>query len=170
GLERGMLHRYFREFWDLPREIDDTAAGYLILLIPYAHRIAGHLLLMQQCLELLLGEDTEVRIVPPQPTLIDRQMEKGLGEQSLGDDTVCGSSFMEGYPAYEYIIGPLDQDKVKEYLPGGHRYLIIETFNRFFVPAHASVNTQIEIDRQTAEMKLEPGKEPLLGYSSLLMG
>lgn len=168
GLEKGMLHRYFRTFWDLPPQLDDVAASSLIMLIPHAHRIVGCLPLMEQCLELLLGEKTEIRLMPPAPTRIDSRLEKGLGEQSLGNDTVCGNSFMEGYPVYRYVIGPLQQEKISAYLPGGQRYVVIETFNRFFVPAEAGTETQIEIDRTTAGMRLEPGNEPLLGYSSLL--
>jgi hypothetical protein len=165
-LEKGMLHRYFRDFWCLPPQLDDDAAACLILLMPYAHRIVGCLPLMQECLALLLKEDVEIRLIPPSPIYIDGQ--PGLGGQSLGNDMVCGSSFLEDYPAYRYTIGPLPQEKVKAYLPGGDRYTVIETFNRFFVPAEAATETQIEIDRTTAEMRLEPGMEPLLGYSSLL--
>ena len=166
GLEKGMLHRYFRAFWGLPAAMDDDAAGYVILLMPYAHRIVGCLPLMQECLALLLGEPVEIRLMPPQPTKIEGQL--GLGGQTLGNDMVCGNSFLEGYPLYKYIIGPLQQEKVRAYLPGGDRYIVLETFNRFFVPAEAATETQIEIDRTTAEMRLEPGNEPLLGYSSLL--
>ncbi|MBN9384134.1 MAG: type VI secretion system baseplate subunit TssG [Chitinophagaceae bacterium] len=165
-LEKGALHRYFRTFWDLPAEMDDNAAGYLILLIPYAHRIVGCLSFMQRCLALLLDETVEIRVMPPTVTLIEGQL--GLGGQTLGNDMVCGSSFFEGYPVYKYIIGPLEQEKVSAYLPEGDRYIVLETFNRFFVPAEAGTVTEIEIDRTRTEMRLEPGNEPLLGYSSIL--
>jgi predicted component of type VI protein secretion system len=95
-------------------------------------------------------------------------MEKGLGQQSLGDDMVCGNSFMEEYPAYCYTIGPLEQGNVSACLPGGALYTVLETFNRFFVPAEASTETEITIDMQTAGMILGPGREPILGYSSML--
>jgi len=168
GLEKGALHRYFRTFWGLPEQLDENAAGYLILLIPYAHRIVGCLPLMQQCLALLLGEAVEIRLIPALPTRIEGQA--GLGGQTLGNDMVCGDSFYEGYPVYKYVIGPLEQGKVSAYLPGGDRYIVLETFNRFFVPAEAGTETEIEIERATASMRLEVGSEPLLGYSSLLSG
>lgn len=165
--EKGMLHRYFRAFWELPGQINDVTAWYFILLIPHAHQIAGCIPLMQECLGLLLDEPVEIIMKPPQLTRVAGDMEVGLGEQSLGNDTVCGSWFMEGYPSWQYVIGPLEQEKVIKYLPGGEQYEVIETFNRMFVPAEAMTETRIEIDRLTAVMELKPGKEPIMGYASL---
>jgi len=168
-LGQGLLHRYFRKFWDLPEALSDAAAGYFILLIPYAHRICGDLSLMEPCLELLLQEKVSISKIAPGTTAIGRDMEKGLGQQSLGDDMVCGNSFMEEYPAFRYHIGPLDQGNVSAYLPGGALYTVLETFNRFFVPTEASTETAIAIDMQGAGMTLGPGREPILGYSSMLV-
>jgi predicted component of type VI protein secretion system len=93
---------------------------------------------------------------------------KGLGEQSLGDDTVCGDSFTEGFPVYEYAIGPVDAAGVSSFLPGGRQYAVIETFNRLFVPVEADTGMEIAIDRSTVEMRLGEGREPVLGYTTLL--
>ncbi|HEY4111047.1 type VI secretion system baseplate subunit TssG [Puia sp.] len=168
GLEKGMLHRYFRAFWGIPDEVDDRAAGFFNLLIPHAYRITGCLPLMQECLSLLLGLPVKITIAEPGLTWIGRELEKGLGEQSLGDDTVCGNSFVEGYPVYQYAIGPVAGAEVSSFLPGGGRYAVIETFNRFFVPAEADTGMEIAIDRSTVEMRLEAGREPVLGYSTEL--
>lgn len=169
GMDQTQLQQFFREFWDLPQNVDNRASIYFILLIPHACRITGHLPLMQQCLELLLDETAIITLLPPQPTRVDRQLEKGLGQQALGEDTVCGNSFFEPYPAYKYVIGPLPAEKVAAYLPNGNRYAIIETFNRFFVPVEADTEIQLEIDKTSPGTKLEKGKEPLLGYSSMLI-
>ena len=163
-----MLHRYFRDFWEIPDNVHETAATLLNLLIPHACRITGCLPLMQACLGLLLGVKTTIRLGPSKPIRVDGPLEKGLGQQSLGDDTVCGNSFVEDFPAYAYVIGPLPAAEVSSFLPGGDQYAIIETFNRFFVPAEADTETRIEIDRTTGEMQLAPGNEPVLGYSSQL--
>jgi hypothetical protein len=169
GMERTQLQQFFRTFWELPDMLDSRAAGYFILLIPHACRITGCLPLMQQCLELLLGEPVAITLLPPKPIRVDRELEKGLGQQALGEDTVCGNCFFEPYPSYKYVIGPLPAEEVSAYLPQGNRYAIIETFNRFFVPVEANTEMHIEIDKTTPGTKLEKGKEPLLGYSSVLI-
>lgn len=169
GSEQGMLYRYFREFWELPAVIPDQAAGILIRLIPHASRIAGDLPLMQECLSLLLGDPVTILPVPAEPTEIGEELATGLGGQSLGNDMVCGDSFPEDYPCWEYRIGPLDGEKVLAYVPGAAQQMVIETFNRFFLPAEAKAETKIEVDAGTVRMELEPGREPVLGYSSLLV-
>jgi hypothetical protein len=169
GMERTELQQFFRSFWELPASLDSRKAGYFILLIPHACRITGDLPLMQQCLELLLGEPVIITQQPPLAIRVDRELEKGLGQQALGEDTVCGNSFFEPYPSYKYSIGPLPAEQVAAYLPEGSQYTVIETFNRFFVPVEADTETQIEIDTTTLETKLEKGKEPLLGYSAVLI-
>jgi hypothetical protein len=101
---------------------------------------------------------------------------------------VCGDDFFEDAPAIEIKIGPLKNSKVKEYLEGGRRALLIDTFNRFFIPAGVDVNTTIhlthegdadqledmfaKVDRmlERVDMLLENGAEPILGYSSVLGG
>ena len=168
GLEKGLLHRYFRVFWGIPEGVDDRAVGFFNLLIPHAYRITGCLPLMQECLALLLGLAVSIEVVEPGPTWAGWELEKGLGEQSLGDDTVCGTRFVEGYPVYRYDIGPVDASEVSSFLPGGGRHAVIETFNRFFVPAEADTEMEIAIDRSTVEMRFEEGCEPVLGYSTLL--
>lgn len=168
GLEQGMLHQYFRKFWDLPETISDQVAGYFVLLIPYAHRICGYLPLMQECLDLLLPDPVVISHSVPQVTPVGKHMETGLGEQLLGGDMVCGNSFMEEYPALRYAIGPLVHSKITDYLPGGSQYLVMETFDRFFVPVEAVTETVIEINRQAATLVLDPQQEPILGYSSVL--
>lgn len=168
GLERGMLQQYFRGFWGIPDGVDDRAAGFFNLLIPHAYRITGCLSLMEECLSLLLGLPVEIELAEPGPTRIPQELEKGLGEQSLGDDTVCGSYFVEGYPVYRYAIGPVEGAAVSSFLPGGRQHAVIETFRRFFVPAEAETGMEIAIDRSTVEMRLGEGREPILGYSTLL--
>jgi len=46
GVVRGLgtdLHRYFRDFWEIPAEVDAVTAGIFHLLIPHAYRITAML-------------------------------------------------------------------------------------------------------------------------------
>lgn len=168
GLEKNLLHQHFRRFWNLPEELNNRITAYFILLIPYAHRICGDIELMQECLELLLEEEIEITYTAPGLTAVETEMENRLGEQLLGENMVCGDSFMEEYPAFKYAIGPLTHTRITDYLPGGRGDVVINTFSRFFLPAEAVSETEIEIGQTFTGMILDPQKEPVLGYSSLL--
>ena len=165
-LEQGMLHHYFKKFWELPPSLDDRAANYFIKLITLATHITGNWPLMEQFLSLLLEEEVQIKKREPGITQISGNTERGLGNQLLGDDMVCGTSFREHYPSYVCRVGPLINSKVYEFLPGGEKYIILETFNRFFVPADAELVTEINI-RKT-EMSFDESNAPVLGYSSVL--
>lgn len=168
GLEKNLLHRHFCRFWDLPVSLGEQAIGIFIVLIPYAHRICGNIPLMQECLELLLNEKIVIRYTPPQLTPVLSASDNLLGQQLLGENMVCGDSFMEDYPAFKYEIGPLEQTKISDYLPGGTADLLIQTFNRFFLPVEASSETEVEIGSSVNGMVLHPEEAPILGYSSQL--
>lgn len=168
GLETNLLHRHFCRFWDLPVSLGEHAIGIFILLIPYAHQVCGNLPLMQECLQLLLRENVTIKYTAPQLTPVVFASENLLGQQLLGENMVCGDSFMEDYPAFKYEIGPLEQTKITDYLPGGTADLLIQTFNRFFLPVEANSETEVEIPSDKYGMVLNPVEAPILGYSSQL--
>ncbi len=56
GLQSGILNNYFVEFWNIPNSIPRKFITPLMLLLPYAHRIAGNLSLTAECLAQLLGK------------------------------------------------------------------------------------------------------------------
>ncbi len=168
GIKEGVMQEFFRDFWDLPAGLPPAVITSFLLLLPYAHRIAGDPGLMEHSLAALLNEKVQLLRRRSGPEQVPSYLNKALGIGELGNDTICGSEFIEDYPVLEYMIGPLRQGRVSGYTEGGTEYLLIDTFNRFFAPAEADVVITVEIDRTTAVMSFEEGKEAILGYSSVL--
>lgn len=168
ALNNRPLNRFLANFWDLPVSLPANAIASFILLIPYAHYINGNVPLMQQCLQLLLNEQVVVSRKEPVPVAAGEALQAGLGHQSLGNDMICGSSFTEDYPVLHYNIGPLQHSPVTAYLEGGVQYLLLETFNRFFIPAEADIITDIQIEKNSGSMQFDAHHQPILGYSSIL--
>jgi hypothetical protein len=169
GLQADMLNEYFKEFWNIPDSIPPQYVVQLILLLPHAYKIAGNLSLMAQSLEHLLEEQVIVRKVKPaMVSLEDTGVSSGLGNAQLGLDMVCGQEFFEDFPMIEIVIGPLIYSRVGDYLKGGERNVLLETFIRFFVPAGVDAQIVIDVPVEKQNMTLGKGKEPILGYSSVL--
>jgi len=168
GLQSGILNDYFVEFWNIPRSIPRTFIAPLILLLPYAHQIAGNLHLTAECLEQLLLEQVSANQKRSASTNIQSVFSPGLGEGQLGLDMLCGEDFLEDCPVIEFVIGPLQRSKVTDYLEGGNRFLLLETFSRFFVPAGLDIEFAINVNVEKQNMILEKGNSPVLGYSSVL--
>jgi hypothetical protein len=167
GLRSGILNDYFMQFWNIPVSIPKPFIVPLIVLLPYAHHIAGDLPLMAESLQYLLQEPVRMQAADTGITLCNEPM-PALGEQQLGIDMLCGSVFTEDCPAMECLIGPLQRSQVAEYVQGGGRHVLVETFLRFFVPAGVDVQLTIELPEHKKNMILQPDDEPVLGYSCII--
>ena len=168
GLQSGILNEYFIRFWNLPTTIPRSLLAPLILLLPYASKIAGDETLMANGLELILNEEVKITqnsSAVQKATGIDILP---LGEAQLGLDMVCGDNFAEEVPVFEICIGPLVNSKLTEYLEGGNRYLLLETFERFFIPFGIDIVTDVLVSEEKRNMVLARDNGPVLGYSSYL--
>ena len=168
GLRAGILNDYFIQFWNLPPSIPKMFMMPLILLLPHAHKIAGDLELTAQCLGYLLRE--EVRLVQKSAVISSARNIKfpTLGEGQLALNMVCGEDFFEDNPLIDIEIGPLKNSQVKDYLEGGKREVLMETFQRFFIPAGIDIITSVKVAPEKQDMLLQKGAEPVLGYSTVL--
>ncbi|MEP7279982.1 MAG: type VI secretion system baseplate subunit TssG [Bacteroidota bacterium] len=168
GLQSGILNDYFIKFWDLPVSIPRSFIAPLILLLPYAYKIAGDKALTAQCLQQLLQE--EVVLEQKQGGSLDAGLVEtpAMGDALLGVDMVCGQQFWDGTPYINIEIGPLQHSRVADYLEGGNRYILLDTFNRFFIPAGIDTRVSVKIKTDKPGMVLDKKDGPVLGYSSIL--
>ena len=168
GLQSGILNEYFIRFWNLPTSIPRPLLAPLILLLPFAYKIAGNLDLTASSLKQIFKEEVKVRRSRTRIHDASEINSPALGEGILGLDMVSGSVFCEDEPLFEIEIGPLQNSQVAEYLEGGHRYRLLETFNRFFVPVGVDTTIHVLVSPEKRNMILEKGAEPVLGYSSYI--
>jgi hypothetical protein len=170
GLQSGILNDYFTRFWNIPRDIPRQFVVPLLLLLPYAHRVAGDLALTGDCLQQILQEN--VTAGKSAPSLADATTAKApaLGQGQLGLDMVCGEEFTEDLPVIEWVIGPLRHSIVADYMEGGKASRLIATFTRFFVPAGVDTSLVVLVDPARRQMILDEGQGAILGYSSVLEG
>jgi hypothetical protein len=166
GINNGLLNDYFFTFWEFPEGLNKTSAMLLVLLLPYAHAIAGDLSLMQDCLKILLQENVTISMVQPADCAAPATASE-LGTGELGNDMVCGHSFNEDYPCLQYFIGPLQHSKPVDYVTGGDNDLLLQVFNNYFAPFEADIIIEVEVDRSRALVELSEDESPILGYAVL---
>jgi hypothetical protein len=169
GLQSGVLNEYFIQFWELPVTIPRNLLAPLILLLPYAFKIAGDPVLMGESLEYILKEDVKITREDRSDSLHTSAVQGPvLGEAVVGLDLVAGNTFCEDIPVFKIEIGPLRESQVVEYLSGTGRSGLMETFERFFIPAGVDVVIEILVETGQRNMNLVKGSGPVLGYSSYL--
>ena len=168
GLQSGILNEYFVEFWKLSDRIPRQMLVPLIMLLPYANRISGNTELCSECLSYLLNEEVEIR---RRTRIVKQAVEEDmtcLGDAILGLDSVCGSLFFEDQSLLEISIGPLQNSSLLDYLDNGSRFVLIETFNRFFLPAGEDVDIEIRPNPEKEYLILDADEQNILGYSTAL--
>lgn len=166
GIDSGLLNDYFFRFWEFPKGLNTTSAMLLVLLLPYAYAITSDLSLMQDCLEILLQEKVVITPVRSNESAAHTNADKlGIGE--LGNDLVCGHTFMEDYTCLEYTIGPLQNTQPAEYCAGGENDLLLQVFNSYFAPAEADIFINVEVDRNKVLAALHADESPILGYAAI---
>lgn len=168
GLRSGILNDHFIRFWGLPRSIPKALVTPLIVMLPHAYKVAGNLELTAQCLHQLLNENVVLQQKYGTVENAELACPPALGETELGVNMVCGDSFCEGDFIIEIVIGPLKKSNISDYLEGGNRFVLLQTFNRFFIPAGTDSIITLKVPHEKQHMSLQKGTEPVLGYSSVL--
>jgi len=168
GLQSGILNDYFIKFWDLPASIPKSFIIPLILLLPYAYKIAGNIALTAACLQQLLREEVQMHKKQGSLLAADLVGAPAMGDAQLGVDMICGQQFWEGTPYIDIGIGPLKNSQVADYLEAGNRYVLLETFNRFFIPAGVDTVVSVKVKTEKLKMVLRENEGPVLGYSTIL--
>lgn len=169
GVRSGMMTAYFNRFWNLPEAIPQSFKSSLAILLPYASKIAGNTKLTATCLYNLLHEDVYIEYKPCFCEEAEPSAEiPVLGETQLGIDMVAGNSFLEGDHFVEIVIGPLLHSRVTDYLEGGDRYVLMQTFNSFFIPAGVDVTITVKPPVEKMHMILEGEEGSVLGYTTIL--
>jgi hypothetical protein len=166
GIDNGLLNDYFFTFWEFPETLNKSSAMLLVLLLPYAHVIAGDPKLMQKSLEILLQEKVTIEQVTPADCIAPGK-DNSLGTGELGNDFVCGQTFMEDYPCLQYNIGPLQNSKPVDYVTNGDNDVLLQVFNNYFAPAEADIIINVEVDRTRVLVELNAAESPILGFAAI---
>ncbi|PSL46624.1 type VI secretion system (T6SS) VasB/ImpH family protein [Chitinophaga niastensis] len=159
----------FHEFWELPRGLPAAAANRLVKLLPYAHRIAGNMSLVKLCLELVLEEDVDI-VWNREPQVVRSNNSVPLGECLLGVDAMVGELFYTDMPRVTVTIGPLQRQRIYDYLPWQPYGRLLETCYGYFFPADVEINTELEPspkEKKVAISDRQP-EQGIMGYNFFL--
>lgn len=170
GLKSGLLNEYFAQFWNFPVNLSKSFTAPFVLLIPYAHQIVGNMELTTHSLEQLLKEKVVIEKRESGRINVEGIEVPAMGEAVLGLDLMCGETFYEDSVVLEIAIGPLKNSEITEYLDGGQRKLLIETFSEFFIPAGTEIIISVNVEPERRHMAINKANGPVLGYSSVLGG
>jgi hypothetical protein len=168
GLKSGWLKEYFIDFWRLPENIPVNAALVMVMFLPYVHVLAGDLPHTAKVLEKILNEPVtmELQYKYDAASAVAYNV---LGNFNLGSTLTCGESFLEQHPEVVVNIGALQKTTAWQYVQGNNYYTLLQTFYNYFIPASATVTTNILLQPAQQQLVLKnKGAESVLGMSSVI--
>ncbi len=159
----------FLSFWGIPQGLPKAPVNKLIRLLPYIHRIAGNLPLVQLYLEAILDERVEI-IRQHGPVAVSTGNQTGLGECRLGIDSMTGNLFYTDMPRVLVKVGPLQHRRVYDFLSWQPYGKLLETCLGFLMPADVEVETLLEPhpDEKQVVVADSKYKEGIMGYNFFL--
>jgi Type VI secretion, TssG len=167
GLNNEAINRYFIKFWKMAADMPAAMALRITLLLPYVHRVTGHPDLMAACLQAILNEEVRCNITSESSQAPDL-FYNILGQFDLGNDFVCGDSYLEAETCFVFTLCGLQQSAAQDYLPGGQFSETLQTFYRFFVPANAAIKTVIQLKASKAHMQIGDMEAATLGIATVI--
>jgi len=159
----------FLSFWNISPDLPRVPVNRLVKLLPYMHRIAGNIPLVQLCLQVILEEKVSI-VCDHTPQQVKSNNGVPLGECRLGTDTLAGEDFYTDMPLMKVTIGPLQQRRIYDYLPWQPYGRLLETCYSFLLPADVEIETILEPnagEKGAAVTDANP-KEGIMGYNMFL--
>ena len=143
-----------------------------MLILHLANKIAGHFDLTADCLESILDEEVKINIITRRPKKQDQptprvKSKTGLGSEALGVNFICGEYVSDYDPAMEFVIGPLKNSAVEDYLENGSYSRFLSCFYSFFVPVEMEAITTVKASDTKLQFILNEGSSNvILGYNA----
>lgn len=179
--ERKILHRFsdnlfndiFPDFWNLDRSLPKELVNKLMLFLHYSHRFVGNCALTAKALEVILNEAVSINLItnPSDPELRlvkEYQAPSLLGGSSLGEDMICGDQSEDQFTVMEFVIGPLKNSRVEDYLETGIISRFLEVFFSYFVPLEMIPTKKIKGYAARQEFAISDKGHTFLGYNTIL--
>lgn len=159
----------FHAFWELPPGLPSAGVNRLVKLLPYVHRIAGNMTLVQLCLEQIL-EETVAITWQREPKMVRTGNSVPLGECALGVDAMVGTECYTDMPALTVSIGPVKRQRIYDYLPWQPYGKLLETCYSYLFPVDVEINTEL-LPAAGEKKVILSDKQPeqgLMGYNFFL--
>ncbi len=157
------------DFWGLNKGgLSHDQQLFMLSVMPQLHSMVGKADVTAQCLEVLLSEKVKIQPIANLEVRLGDSLIPRLGLAELGVDWTLGESWYEDDMGLEVRIGPLTNDKLTSYLPGGEKFNQLHFIYKYVFPAGIEVVTSVLPLEETCFTLDEPVHTARLGYTTTL--
>ncbi len=146
--------------WELFRWLDTRQSDVFLYLIPFLHEIRDDHKAIEIVLELFFQLPVTIDLRPQLITHPEMPVFSRLGDTNLGTEMTTGNAvFAEGEDELYIHIGPVGNERLKNFMPGGKEYKILHQLYDYMLPVHLNVVTEVELKKQDRCMRLAEGSK-----------
>jgi type VI secretion system protein ImpH len=149
------LVNLFADHWAIFRYLDGRQASIFLHLIPIIYDIRDDHTVAETALEMIFLLPAKVSLRrqlpqrPPDPIL------SRMGQSLLGVDFTTGNAvYDEGADEVLVQIGPMPNEMLQEFLPGGRNSKILELLKDYLLPVHLDIVTELILDERDKVTRL----------------
>ncbi len=164
----------FPEFYNLDKSLPQRYLSRLVLLLHFSHLVAGKPELTARILEIIIEENVHVNLINSITNDIDESQQDvpkpcTLNSAQLGVDFICGQHFNNSGQGLEFVIGPLKNTSVEDYLENGQNKKFLECFYGYFIPVEIDIKTRIIVNQEEMGLCInDAASNPVLGYNTVI--
>ncbi len=169
SLEKKFLEQHLHHLYHITRKSESQAdLQKVIKLIPYAQLIAGNYQYLEEVLTYVTNERVEItKTIEHNHQFNDNDEMNCLGNQSLGDDLICGNSFITEQPVYHITFGPVVKQNILDYFCGDKKD-VLEMIYDLFIPADFIVRSKVVFKETQLFTLNDKNKNNFLGFSTII--
>lgn len=134
-LEHSETNDLLINFWNLGSYRQFSTLPLLVKLMPIMYRLSGHLEYIKICYELLLRVPVSIEIRHNYASMPTSLTGWRLGGDVLSFETIISDRVTSELPTYEITLGPLNNQSISDYLPGGKMLPYLNLLNSYFLAA-----------------------------------
>lgn len=175
-LDKGAHHNelvgLFKEHWQIFKPLDTNQSDIFLQVLPLIHDIRDDYEAAAVIFELLFSLPVNITSRHQGPVKCDNPVFSNLNDTRLGINFTTGNfAYDGGEDEITVTIGPIDNEQLKQFMPGTKNSKILEMLCDYLLPAHIDIVTNFELfdsDRSTRLADKENNYNSTLGLSTYL--
>ena len=130
----------FRDQWEIFQWLDAAQSNIFLHLVPIMHELRDDLPKIEKVMEVIFLLPAKISLRTQLPVNPASPFFSKLGDSNLGVDLTTGNGvYDEGVEEIFLQIGPMQNDQLQSFLPGGINNKILQLLSDYFLPVHMDV-------------------------------
>lgn len=172
GAHHNDLVNLFKSHWGIFKYLDTAQSDIFLQILPLIHDIRDDYEAAAVVMELLLSVPVKITGRLQEPIKCDKPIFSNLDDTQLGINFTTGNEvYYGGEDEIVVTIGPIDNAKLKQFMPGTKNGKILESLCDYLLPVHVDITTDFELFGTEKAMRLADGENDFnstMGLSTYL--